>query len=44
MNWIIGPVVGFARIDTEEAEPTECSGNGTTLNSCNCTKGLIHQQ
>lgn len=38
MKWIIEPLAGFAEATLFAAD--QCS-NGGTLNSCNCTGGLL---
>lgn len=39
MNWIIEPVTGFSSFEMLMADT--CTGDGTKLNSCSCTGGLV---
>jgi len=40
MDWIIEPISGFTSLDTRLMEAS-CSGDGTKLQSCTCTGGLV---
>lgn len=39
MNWIMEPVSGFQALEMMAAD--SCTGEGTRLNSCSCSGGLV---
>lgn len=39
MNWIIEPISGFQTFDPLAADT--CTGEGSRLNSCSCSGGLV---
>jgi hypothetical protein len=39
MDWIAQPMTGFRSLDMMMADT--CTGDGTKLNSCSCTGGLV---
>lgn len=39
MDWIIEPLSGFKALEPISAD--SCTGEGTKLNHCSCTGGLV---
>ena len=43
MEWLMEPISGIRAISVAYAAPG-CTGDGTVLNSCGCTGGLVNCQ